>query len=79
MGLSGTSCPKCGGILMPDRRLGVRYEECLQCGYIRFLGRHILEFQPEPPGDDRNSVDWLDELPEETPPRLRQSGRSRKR
>ena len=64
---------------MLDRRLGVRYKECLQCGYIGFLEKHILEFQPKPPGEDRNWVDWLDELPEEPAPRLRQSGRSRTR
>ena len=79
MGLSVTGCPKCGGILMVDRYLGEWYEDCIQCGYVRFLGKHTHDVQPKPMGEDRHWVASLDELPYEVVPRVRQSGRRRPR
>jgi hypothetical protein len=79
MGSSVTGCPKCGGMLVVDRYLGEWYEDCIQCGYVRFLGKHTHDVQPKPLGEDRRWVAWLGELSEESTPRQRQSGRSRTR
>lgn len=34
------SCPKCGGTLLTSKYLGEWYEDCVQCGYVRFLNRY---------------------------------------
>ncbi len=30
-------CPKCSGNLFPDKDRFGSYEQCLQCGYVRYL------------------------------------------
>lgn len=34
------NCPKCGGMLLTSKYLGEWYEDCVQCGYVRFLNRY---------------------------------------
>lgn len=34
------NCPKCGGTLLTSKYLGEWYEDCVQCGYVRFLDRY---------------------------------------
>jgi hypothetical protein len=41
MTLSSAGCPKCGGLLAPNTYFRERYEDCMQCGYVRFLGGYF--------------------------------------
>ncbi len=34
-------CPKCSGNLFPDTDRFGSYEQCLQCGYVRYLERPV--------------------------------------
>jgi ribosomal protein S27AE len=38
---SSAGCPKCGGLLMPNVYFRERYEDCMQCGFVRFLGGYF--------------------------------------
>ena len=44
-------CPKCSGNVYLDRDYRSWYEQCLQCGYIRYLGT-VVELQKK--GDKGN-------------------------
>ena len=58
MTLSSAGCPKCGGLLVTNTHFRERYEDCMQCGFVRFLGGYfevyrqsLADFEVEPLDD----------------------------
>ena len=35
------SCPRCGGDMFTDKDLYGLFEQCLQCGYVRYLMKKV--------------------------------------
>jgi hypothetical protein len=62
MGAMSGGCPKCGGLLQAGKYLGEGYEDCVQCGYVRFLEQHSAESDRRHLSEDKESMVTLGDV-----------------
>ena len=53
---SSVACPKCGGLLMPNMYFREQYEDCMQCGFVRFLGGYFGVHRQDLPDSEADGL-----------------------